>query len=204
MVRASHQSSKGCGYDPRLGLRNRFSENRAWRSFIYHLAILFVVSFYVERQHNVTETTSSTQLRPSTVFQRSASFRHNFAERWRLRCEDNTLYASCCVYENTNPCTTSYSYVTEAARRNCDVFLFRWAWLRGSCGAERLFRPSTTRKARFNYLIKFPSMVLSSRFKRTLVWLICYSSCSVFHLFLECFWELKVSWKLTLTGNNFL
>ena len=28
-----------CGFDPRLGLRNHLSENRAWRSFIYHLKI---------------------------------------------------------------------------------------------------------------------------------------------------------------------
>ena len=34
MVRASHRSSEGCGFDPRLGLRHRFSENGAWRSFI--------------------------------------------------------------------------------------------------------------------------------------------------------------------------
>ena len=37
MVRASHRSSEGCGFDPRLGLKNRFSEDRAWRSFICHL-----------------------------------------------------------------------------------------------------------------------------------------------------------------------
>ena len=35
MVRASHWSSEGCGCDPRLGLRNCFSEYGAWRSFIY-------------------------------------------------------------------------------------------------------------------------------------------------------------------------
>ena len=34
MVRASHLSSEGCGSDP----RNRFSEDRAWRTFIYHLS----------------------------------------------------------------------------------------------------------------------------------------------------------------------
>ena len=28
MVRPSHRSSEGCGLDPRLGLRNRFSEDR--------------------------------------------------------------------------------------------------------------------------------------------------------------------------------
>ena len=39
MVGASHRSSEGCGFDPHLGLRNRFSEDRAWRSFIYHLII---------------------------------------------------------------------------------------------------------------------------------------------------------------------
>ena len=33
MVRASYRSSEGCGFNPRLGLRNRFSEYRAWRSF---------------------------------------------------------------------------------------------------------------------------------------------------------------------------
>ena len=38
-VRASHQSSEGCRFDPRLGLRNHFSEDRAWRTFIYHLKI---------------------------------------------------------------------------------------------------------------------------------------------------------------------
>ena len=40
MVRASHRSSVGCRFDPRLGLRNPFSEDRAWRSFIYHLILL--------------------------------------------------------------------------------------------------------------------------------------------------------------------
>ena len=28
MVRASHRSSEGCMFDPRLGFRNRFSEDR--------------------------------------------------------------------------------------------------------------------------------------------------------------------------------
>ena len=36
MVRASHRSSESCGFDPRMGLRNHFSD-RTWRSFIYHL-----------------------------------------------------------------------------------------------------------------------------------------------------------------------
>ena len=36
MVRASHWSSEGCGFDPHLGFRNRFSDDRAWRMFIYH------------------------------------------------------------------------------------------------------------------------------------------------------------------------
>ena len=36
MVGASHLSSGGCRFDTRLALRIRFSENRAWRSFIYH------------------------------------------------------------------------------------------------------------------------------------------------------------------------
>ena len=36
MVRASHRSSEGRGFDPRPGLNNRFSENRVWRTFIYH------------------------------------------------------------------------------------------------------------------------------------------------------------------------
>ena len=40
MVRASHRSSEGCGFDPCLVLRNRFSEVRAWRTFIYHLRYL--------------------------------------------------------------------------------------------------------------------------------------------------------------------
>ena len=39
MVRACNQSSEGCGFDLRLGLRNRFLEYKAWRSFIYHLKI---------------------------------------------------------------------------------------------------------------------------------------------------------------------
>ena len=29
IFRASHRSSDGCEFDPRLGLRNRFPENRA-------------------------------------------------------------------------------------------------------------------------------------------------------------------------------
>ena len=29
MIRASYRSSEGCGFDPGLGLRNRFSEDRA-------------------------------------------------------------------------------------------------------------------------------------------------------------------------------
>ena len=37
MVRASHQSSEGWGFDPHLVLRNCYPENRASRSFIYHL-----------------------------------------------------------------------------------------------------------------------------------------------------------------------
>ena len=40
MVRASHRSSEGCGFDPCLGLRNRFSEYRAWRSFISLIIII--------------------------------------------------------------------------------------------------------------------------------------------------------------------
>ena len=39
MVRVSYWSSEGGGFDPRLGLRNRFSEDRAGRTFIYHLKI---------------------------------------------------------------------------------------------------------------------------------------------------------------------
>ena len=39
MVRAPYRSSEGCGFDPRLGLRSRFFEYRAWRSFIYPLKI---------------------------------------------------------------------------------------------------------------------------------------------------------------------
>ena len=35
MVSGSYQSSEGCGFDPRLGLRNRFSE-RVWRTLICH------------------------------------------------------------------------------------------------------------------------------------------------------------------------
>ena len=36
VVRASHRSSEGCGFDSSLGRRNRFSEVRGWRTFIYH------------------------------------------------------------------------------------------------------------------------------------------------------------------------
>ena len=36
MVRVSHRSSEGCSFDPRLRLRNRFSEDIVWRTFIYH------------------------------------------------------------------------------------------------------------------------------------------------------------------------
>ena len=36
MVRATHQSSEGCGFDPRLGLRKRFAEDRDWQTFICH------------------------------------------------------------------------------------------------------------------------------------------------------------------------
>ena len=36
MVRAPHQSSEGCGFDPCLGLMNHFSEDRAWWTFINH------------------------------------------------------------------------------------------------------------------------------------------------------------------------
>ena len=36
MVRASHRSYDGCRLDPRLRVRNCFSEVRAWRMFIYH------------------------------------------------------------------------------------------------------------------------------------------------------------------------
>ena len=32
-------SSESCGFDPRLGLRNRFSKNRAWQTFINHFKI---------------------------------------------------------------------------------------------------------------------------------------------------------------------
>ena len=39
MIRASHRSSEGCRFDRRLGLRNRFSEDRAWRSLIRHLTV---------------------------------------------------------------------------------------------------------------------------------------------------------------------
>ena len=37
MVRASYRSLEGCGFDPRLGLRNRFSEVRIRRTFICQL-----------------------------------------------------------------------------------------------------------------------------------------------------------------------
>ena len=37
MVGVSRRSSEGCGFDPRPGLGNRFSEVRAWRTFIHHL-----------------------------------------------------------------------------------------------------------------------------------------------------------------------
>ena len=40
MVRTSHRSSEGCEFDPRLALRNCFSEVRAWWTFIYHLRYL--------------------------------------------------------------------------------------------------------------------------------------------------------------------
>ena len=40
MVRESQWSSEGCGFDPRLGLRNRFSEIRVWRTFNDHLRYL--------------------------------------------------------------------------------------------------------------------------------------------------------------------
>ena len=36
MVRASHRSSEGCGFNPRLGVRNRFPEVWTWQTFIYH------------------------------------------------------------------------------------------------------------------------------------------------------------------------
>ena len=35
---ASHRSSTGSEFDPPLGLRNRFSEVRSWRTFIDHLS----------------------------------------------------------------------------------------------------------------------------------------------------------------------
>ena len=41
IVRASHRSSEGCGFDPRLGLGNCFSGVRAWRTFIYHIRYLY-------------------------------------------------------------------------------------------------------------------------------------------------------------------
>ena len=40
MVRASHQLSEGCGFDFRLGLRNRYSKVRAWPTFINRLRYL--------------------------------------------------------------------------------------------------------------------------------------------------------------------
>ena len=39
------QKSDGCGFDPRLGLRNRFSEDKAWRTFIYHWRYLQASTF---------------------------------------------------------------------------------------------------------------------------------------------------------------
>ena len=48
MVRASHQSSEGCGLDPCLGFRNRFSEDRALRPFIYHLKVVILFNKYFE------------------------------------------------------------------------------------------------------------------------------------------------------------
>ena len=36
VARASHRTSEGCVFNLRLGLRNRFSEERAWRKKIYH------------------------------------------------------------------------------------------------------------------------------------------------------------------------
>ena len=47
MVGVSHRSSGGCGFDPHLGLRNRFSEYRAWWSFIYlKVSFMFFLFFY--------------------------------------------------------------------------------------------------------------------------------------------------------------
>ena len=40
MIRASHRSSEGCGFDPHLGLRNLFPEVRGWRTFIDNLRYL--------------------------------------------------------------------------------------------------------------------------------------------------------------------
>ena len=53
MVTASCWSSKGCGFDRCLGLRNRFSEYRAWRTFIYH-STFFCFSFLDPVEFEIT------------------------------------------------------------------------------------------------------------------------------------------------------
>ena len=45
MVRASHRSSEGCGFDSHPGLKNHFSGFRAWRIFIDHLRYLQAPTF---------------------------------------------------------------------------------------------------------------------------------------------------------------
>ena len=47
MVRASYWSSEGCRFDPRLGLRNCFSEYRAQRSFVYLIYTNFMHFSYL-------------------------------------------------------------------------------------------------------------------------------------------------------------
>ena len=61
MVKASHWSTEGCGFDNCLGLRKRFYEIGTWRTFFDHLTYLrglisFIIKNILKGIQNLTDT----------------------------------------------------------------------------------------------------------------------------------------------------
>ena len=73
MARVSHRPSEGRGFDPRLGLWNRFSEDRAWRTFIYRSRYLQAPKF--------PKYISQSRLSHNQPVRRSLSWKHSATPR---------------------------------------------------------------------------------------------------------------------------
>ena len=104
MVRASHRLSESCRFDPRLGLRNRFSDVRVWRTFIYH-------SFMKEVPHQ----NKSVSL-PNKVTERKLvafdSFLKKFISLRRVRPFHNGNQSKCTVMNTQVGLNNTIHYTT--------------------------------------------------------------------------------------------